>query len=134
MTTTKKKALLGYTGFVGTTLCGQTNFDALYNSGNISEIRGGAFDLVVCAAAPAAKWKANQEPAQDIANLHRLMSDLEHVQAGQFILISTIDVFKMPPPADESTVIDGSRLDAYGRHRHQLEQFAAAKFANTVVI
>ena len=48
-------ALLGYTGFVGTTLRAQTQFDALYNTQNIADIRGRHFDLVVCAAAAAVR-------------------------------------------------------------------------------
>jgi hypothetical protein len=46
------KALIGYTGFVGTTLMKQTQFDDFYRSTNISDIKGKKFDLVVCAGAP----------------------------------------------------------------------------------
>lgn len=127
-------ALLGYTGFVGTTLRGQTTFDAQYNSQNIADIRGQQYDLVVCAAAPAAKWKANQDPDGDRANLLSLMEHLKHVKAGQFVLISTVDVFKMPPAVDENTPITPDRLDAYGRHRYELEQFALEQFSNVVVV
>lgn len=47
------KALIGYTGFVGTTLLKQTKFDDFYRSTNINDIKGKKFDLVVCAGAPA---------------------------------------------------------------------------------
>ncbi|MBW4438500.1 MAG: sugar nucleotide-binding protein [Pleurocapsa minor GSE-CHR-MK-17-07R] len=127
-------ALLGYTGFVGTTLRAQTSFDALYNSQNIADIRGQEYDLIVCAAAPAAKWKANQDPDGDRANLLGLMEHLRHARAGQFVLISTIDVFRMPPAVDESTPITPDRLDAYGRNRYELEQFALAQFPNVYVL
>ncbi|WP_240726031.1 MULTISPECIES: hypothetical protein [unclassified Escherichia] len=59
-------ALIGYSGFVGTTLLRQRRFDALYRSTNIDEIFGKTFDTVVCAAAPAQKWLANKDPADDI--------------------------------------------------------------------
>lgn len=127
-------ALLGYTGFVGTTLRGQTQFDALYNSRNIADIRGQTYDVIVCAAAPAAKWKANQDPDGDRANLLSLMEHLRHVAARQFVLISTVDVHKMPPPAYEDTPVLPERLDAYGRHRYELEQFVAAQFPNVYVV
>jgi len=127
-------ALLGYTGFVGTTLRGQTTFDALYNSQNISDIRGKQYQLIVCAAAPAAKWKANQDPEEDRANLLVLMEHLRHVEADQFVLISTVDVFKMPPPADENTPVDPNRIDAYGRNRYELEQFVLTQFSDVYIV
>lgn len=127
-------ALLGSTGFVGTTLRGQTTFDRHYNSPNIADIRQQQYELIVCAAAPAAKWQANQDAEGDRANLLGLMDHLKHVQADQFVLISTVDVFKMPPAVDETTPIDPERLDAYGRNRYELEQFAQEQFPNVSVV
>ena len=127
-------ALLGYTGFVGTTLRGQTAFDALYNSSNIADIRGEHYDTIVCAAAPAAKWKANQEPEADRTNLLSLMEHLKQVEVGQFILISTVDVFKMPPAVNEATPVEPKRLDAYGRNRYELEHFVAEQFPNVYIV
>jgi dTDP-4-dehydrorhamnose reductase len=129
-----ESALLGYTGYVGTTLREQASFDRLYNSQNIATIRGKEFGLVVCAAAPAAKWKANQDPAGDLANIQQLMNHLSTITARQFVLISTVDVFKMPPPADESTVIQPNSLDAYGRNRYLLEGFVQVQFPASVII
>ena len=51
-------ALIGYSGFVGGNLLRQRSFDACFNSSNIEAIAGRSFDLVVCAGAPAEKWKA----------------------------------------------------------------------------
>jgi dTDP-4-dehydrorhamnose reductase len=127
-------ALIGYTGFVGSTLCGQTRFDDLYNSTNISSIRGKNYDLVVCAGAPAAKWKANQDPELDWANLQMLMGHLDQVKADKFILISTVDVFQMPPPVDEATLVDETIIDHYGRHRARLEGFVYQIFPNLTII
>ena len=39
-------ALIGYTGFVGSTLLKQRSFDACFNSANIDQIAGRSFDLV----------------------------------------------------------------------------------------
>ena len=58
-------ALIGFSGFVGSTLLKQTHFSALYRSTNIHEIENRKFDVVVCAGAPAQKWIANRDPAVD---------------------------------------------------------------------
>ena len=70
--------LIGYTGFVGTTLLIQRGFDDLYRSTNIVDITGQAYDLVVCAATPAAKWIANREPETDCKNIQNL---IDHIKA-----------------------------------------------------
>lgn len=57
-----KSALIGYTGFVGNNLIGQAHFDDLYNSKNIGDACDREYDLLVCAAPSAEKWKANLDP------------------------------------------------------------------------
>src|SRR5438132_8679966 len=116
-------ALIGYTGFVGSTLLRQTRFDDLYNRGNIESIAGRSYDLLVCAGAPAQKWLANCEPEPDRANLERLMAALATVKARQVVLISTVDVLLVPVDVDESAVIDMVSQQPYGRHRYELERF-----------
>ena len=71
-----KKALIGFTGFIGSTLIRQSHFDELYRSTNIDEIRGKNFDLIVCAAAPAWKWLANKNPEDDYAKVSALIDSL----------------------------------------------------------
>jgi nucleoside-diphosphate-sugar epimerase len=128
------KALLGYTGFVGNGLRSQAEFDALYNSQNVADIRGKHYDLVVCAAAPGAKWIANQDPERDRANLLGLMDHLWEVQAKQFVLISTVDVFKMPPAVYEDTPVTPELLDGYGRNRLELETFVQGQFPDAYIL
>ena len=124
-----RKALIGFTGFVGTTLLRQTTFDDCYNSKNIEDIAGRHYDLVVCAGAPAVKWQANQQPQEDRANLQRLMQALQHVTATSFLLISTVDVYDPPINVNEDTIIDPAQIHPYGKHRFQLEQFVQQQFA-----
>jgi nucleoside-diphosphate-sugar epimerase len=126
-------ALLGYTGFVGGTLLRQHAFDDLYNSTNIEQLAGRDYDLVVCAAAPGVKWKANKEPEQDLASIRRLMAPFEALRCRKVVLISTVDVYPDPVGCDERTVIDRSAGGAYGRHRLMLEDFLAARFETLVV-
>lgn len=127
-------ALIGYTGFVGSTLLNQTQFSDLYNSKNITEIKGKTYEKVVCAGAPAVKWKANQNPQEDIENLEYLMSCLKEVNTSEFILISTVDVYKSPKNVDEDCVIDANSTDPYGKHRFFLEQFVSDQFLEHSII
>jgi len=121
------KALIGATGFVGGNLPAEF-FSERYHSKNIQEIRGRRFDLVVCAGAPAAKWKANQDPDGDLANLRVLMDCLGAVECNRFVLISTVDVFGTPLGVDESSMVNPAEATAYGRHRYFLEEFVRERF------
>jgi hypothetical protein len=127
-------ALIGYTGFVGTTLLRQRAFDGLYRSTNISEIVDQAFDLVMCAGAPAQKWIANRDPDGDRKQIERLINPLRTIRCGRFILISTVDVFKMPVNVDETTVVEKAGLHPYGLHRRMLEQFVEQQFPNHLIV
>jgi hypothetical protein len=127
------RALIGHTGFVGGNLLRQTHFDATYHSANIDEIRGRQFDMIVCAGAPAEKWKANADPERDRATIARLVSALREVRTERMSVISTVDVYPVPRDVDESTIIDAGRLSAYGRHRLDLEEFCRNAFETYVV-
>ena len=100
-----KQALIGYSGFVGSTLLKQAPFESLYRSTNISDIKGLTFDTVVCAGAPAQKWMANQDPETDRQKIDGLIAHLKTIQCKTFILISTVDVFNNPIGVDEETTI-----------------------------
>src|SRR3954465_333998 len=126
-------ALIGYTGFVGGNLLRQATFEGRYNSRNVDSIAGQTYDLVVCAGAPADKWKANRNPEADGKAIGRLTAALEQVNAAQVVLISTVDVYPEPFEVDEGTELDSERATPYGRHRFGLEVFLAARF-NTLVV
>jgi nucleoside-diphosphate-sugar epimerase len=129
-----KNALVGYSGFVGSTLLKQFNFNDLYRSTNISEIQGETYDTVVCAGAPAVKWLANKEPDQDKQSIESLITHLSTIKCNTFILISTVDVFKDPLLAVESTPVDTNGLHPYGSHRYQLEEFVKTHFDNFLIV
>ncbi|MBC7489492.1 MAG: pyridine nucleotide transhydrogenase [Glaciimonas sp.] len=129
-----KNALIGFSGFCGSTLLKQASFDALYRSTNISDIKGKNFDTVICAAAPAQKWIANREPVADRQNIEGLIAHLANVLCKTFILISTVDVFKTPIGVDEVTPVIEDGLHAYGLHRHKLEKFVQSHFANHLIV
>lgn len=127
-------ALIGSSGYVGSTLLRQTGFDHLYRSSNIADIDGRDFDTVVCAAAPAQKWIANREPEADRRNIEKLIAHLDSVQCRQFVLVSTVDVFRTPIGVDEDSPIDEDGLHAYGLHRRLLERFCERRFARCLVV
>ena len=130
-----KNALIGHTGFVGSTLLRQTDsFGARFRSTDIATIRGRAFDLVVCAGAPAQKWKANREPERDREIIRGLMDHLATIRAERFVLVSTVDVYPAPAAVNEETAIDESRLQPYGLHRRQLERFVADHFPRHLIV
>jgi hypothetical protein len=127
-------ALIGFSGFVGSTLLKQASFDSLFRSTTIDEIEGMAFDTVVCAGAPAQKWIANRDPEADRRTIEGLIDKLKTVRCNTFVLISTVDVFKNPVGVDEETVVDEDGLHAYGLHRRLLEKFVADHFPNHVIV
>ena len=126
-------ALIGHTGFVGGNLARQHAFDAVFHSANVDEMRGRTFDLVVCAGVRAEKWKANADPAADAAGIARLEAVLDDVTATRFVLVSTVDVFAHPAGVDEDTPVDTASVQAYGRNRRALEEYAARRFDSTIV-
>jgi nucleoside-diphosphate-sugar epimerase len=127
-------ALIGSTGFVGTTLRRQASFSDHYRSTDIAQIEGREFDLVACAGAPAQKWLANREPERDRASIEGLMSHLGHVRCRRFVLVSTVDVFLAPRAVDEDTPVEEAGLHPYGLHRRLLEKFVTQRFPDSLVV
>lgn len=128
-------ALIGYTGFVGSSILSQTDEKFLkFNSSNIQDIRGDSFDYVICAGAPGQKWLANKNPEEDFASIQKLMDCLSEVKTKDFILISTVDVYPDPYNVNENTIIDKSKLQPYGLHRLLLEEFVRDKFNNSFIL
>ena len=126
-------ALIGHTGFVGSSLLRQAHFDAVYNSQNIESIQGTRHELLFCAGAPGVKRRANAAPEEDHAAIMRLIDNLKTIQVQQFVLISTVDVYTDPVEVDEDTIPSIAGLPPYGAHRRMLEEFAGAQFCSTIV-
>lgn len=128
-----KKALIGHSGFVGSTLLKQTEFSHRYRSTDIETIRGEEFDFVVCAGAPAQKWIANRHPEADREKIDGLIAHLRTVKAQTMILISTVDVFPQPNGVDERSAVNTDGLHAYGLNRYRLEEFCREHFDRCLV-
>ncbi|CAI8753033.1 NAD-dependent epimerase/dehydratase family protein [Methylocaldum szegediense] len=129
-----ENALIGFSGFVGSTLLKQAHFTALYRSTNIHEVDNREFNVVVCAGAPAQKWIANREPEVDRKKIDSLIDHLRTLKCKTFILISTVDVFKTPVGVDESTPVNEAGLHPYGLHRRLLEKFVEQHFPRHLIV
>ncbi len=126
--------LIGHTGFVGSTLKTQHDFDSFFRSTDIHMIANREFELVVCAGAPAKKWLANQRPVEDRESIESLITALSSIRCNRFVLISTVDVFPNPSGVDETTVVDTARLHPYGLHRRELEVFVEQRFSSSLIL
>ncbi|MEB3351444.1 MAG: pyridine nucleotide transhydrogenase [Cyanobacteriota bacterium] len=129
-----RHALIGHSGFVGSTLKRQHRFSAFYRSTDIATVAGEHFELVVCAGAPAKKWLANQQPEADRRSLAALMQALAGLRADRFVLISTVDVFADPSGVDERAPLPTAGLHPYGLHRLELERFVQRTFPGALVV
>lgn len=129
-----QNALVGHSGFVGSTLLKQQTFEHCFRSTTISQINDQEFDLVICCAAPAQKWIANREPEADRQNIEKLIEHLRTIQCKNFVLISTVDVFKNSIGVNEVTTVEEDGLHPYGLHRRMLEKFVEEHFPSHLII
>lgn len=129
-----KKALIGYTGFLGSNIKRQYKFNFFFNSKNIHKIKNKSFDLIVCCAPNAEKWIANKNPDKDLNNIKKLIKNLKSVKSKKFILLSTVDVFYKPIGVTEKTIINEKKLNPYGLNRRIFEKFVSSHFKNFLII
>ena len=117
--------LIGYTGFVGSNLNTQHNFDKVFNSKNIEEAFGLNPDICVYAGVKAEKFLANNNPSADMALIDEAKENIKRINPKKLVLISTIDVYKKPYDCNESTTIEEDGLHPYGYNRYQLEKWCS---------
>jgi len=117
--------LVGHTGFVGSNLYEQHNFDGIFNSKNIADAFGLNPGLCVYAGVRAEKFLANNDPKADMTDIESAIEIIKQISPKRLVLISTIDVFKMPYECDENTSVEENGLHAYGYNRYQLEKWCA---------
>jgi nucleoside-diphosphate-sugar epimerase len=126
-------ALIGRTGYVGSTLARQRDFADAFRSTDIGRIAGQRFGTIVCAGAPGQKWLANKDPEADRAAIDSLIAHLDAAECDAFVLVSTVDVFGDPRGVDEDTPVDETGLHPYGLHRRRLETWARRRFPRCLV-
>lgn len=128
-----RRALIGYTGFVGGNIASQEHFDDKYNSHNIDDIIGKEYDIVVSAANRAEMWRINQNPEEDLKEIDQFIDRIKKVAIGKLVLISTVGVYTNPNGANEDTEIEIDGLSPYGSNRYYLERFCRENFDTTIL-
>ena len=127
-------ALVGYTGFVGSNIYAAGKIDAAYNSKNIEEAYGTCPDLLIYAGLKAEKYLANNFPEKDMELIRQAEENIIKINPKKLVLISTIDVFKIPKNVDENSVIDTENLHPYGYNRYQLELWVREHYPDALII
>lgn len=128
------KALVGYTGFVGSNIYESGQFDAVYNSRNIQDAYGTNPDLLIYSGLRAEKYLANNAPEKDMELIVQAQENISKINPKKLVLISTIDVFKNPNNVDENSIIDTDELHAYGFNRYQLELWVRDQYSDALII
>ena len=128
------KAIVGYTGFVGSNICESIPFDGTYNTQNIQDSFGTRPELLVYAGLRAEKFLANSNPEKDNELILEAEENIQKIAPKKLVLISTVDVFKSTLGMDEDSTIDTDGLHAYGLNRFKLEQWARSHFPDALII
>jgi nucleoside-diphosphate-sugar epimerase len=129
-----RRALIGWSGFVGGALQPRVRPVARFRSTDVHQLADADVDEIVCAGAPAEKWRANSAPEDDWAGITRLIDALDASRARSCVLVSTVDVYADSRGADETTPADTAQEQAYGRHRALLEQFVMGRFDEALIV
>lgn len=126
------KALVGYTGFVGSNLCENGGFGALYNSKNIESGYGTCPDILYYRGVPRQKFIADKFPEKDMRIIENAFENIKKINPKNVVLISTVDVYGETAGKDEDSV--PRPLSAYGADRLRLENNVRARYPNALVV
>ena len=128
------KALVGYTGFVGSNLAASVKFDGLYNSKNVKDAFGTNPDVLYYSGVPAAKFIANKFPQQDMEIMEAAVENIRKINPKKLVLISTVDVYKEPNGRDEDSPMETDGLAAYGANRLWLESKVREMYPDCLIV
>ena len=118
------KLLVGETGLVGTSLKEQQEFDHLFKSSTIDDLKRIAKDgdELYLACLPATKWLVNKNLDRDLDNIYSIVNHLKGIKFSHINLISTIDVYSESPLGVDETYQPVSTKPSYGTNRYLFEQ------------
>lgn len=128
------KILVGHTGFVGSNIFESQDFDACFNSKNITESFGLNPEVLVYSGVRAEKFLANKEPEKDFEIIAEAIENIKKINPKQLVLISTVDVYPNPIAVDENTTIDLDIVQPYGKNRLYLENWVASNFEDYLIV
>ena len=133
-----KRALVGFTGFVGSNICASGHFDGLYNSKNVGEAWFSHPDLLVYAGVRSDKHYASQNPFADMAQIDIAFDNIDKIAPQKLVLISTAEVLSTTDNADETCISDIESLkkngQAYAANRLILEERVREKFTDALIV
>lgn len=127
-------ALVGYTGFVGSNIYSEGTFQHVYNSKNIKEAYDTRPDLLIYAGLRAEKYLANNAPEKDMILIEEAKKNIINIKPKKLILISTVDVYKIPMNVNEDSVIITEDLHPYGYNRYLLEEWVRRNYSESLII
>ena len=127
-------ALIGYSGFVGKNLMNQMNFDYFFNSSNIEDLPNNDYDVLICSAPSAVKWKINQDPIPDLESINSLLGTIKKTKFKKLLVISSVDVYgEMVGQAVDELTIPKVDQHFYGLNRLIFERYVM-NLENTFVL
>ncbi len=129
-----KNALVGYTGFVGGNIYSKGDFEGLFNSRNVNEAYGTNPELLIYSGLRAEKYLANSYPDKDMELIIQAEDNISKINPEKLVLISTIDVFKVPENVDENSKVITDGLQAYGLNRYRLEEWVRERYPEALII
>ena len=129
-------ALVGYTGFVGSNIYASAGnaIEKVYNSKNIEEAFGTEPDILIFSGLRAEKYLADSFPEQDLERIKEAEENIKKIAPKKLVLISTIDVFKIPVDVDENSEIDTDGLSPYGANRYSFEKWVRENYPDALII
>jgi|GEM_PF-41485 len=126
--------LVGNTGFVGSNIFRNGQFDAGFDHTNIEQAYGLNPDLLIYAGVPAVKYLANQDREADFALIQQAFDNIQKINPKQLVLISSVDVYKDSFQKDEDAVMDKYGMEAYGLNRLLLEEMVREHYENALIV
>jgi sugar phosphate isomerase/epimerase len=129
------RAIVGYSGFVGSNLLKFYKFNYFYNSKNFNEATNMSFDELYFCGIPAVKWYANKYPLEDKETIDKIKDILKTINVKKIILISTIDVYEnVDLENNEDYECDWVINHEYGRNRYLFEYFIKNTFTDYNIV
>lgn len=129
----QKEFLVGYSGFVGSNLAFEHEFNGLFNSKNISSAYGEKPDILVYSGVRAEMFLANSNPQLDFEQIKEAISNIKKISPKTTVLISTVAVYDNTS-ADEDCIIDENKLSAYGKNRLFLEKWVSENCNDFLIV
>lgn len=126
--------IVGHTGFVGSNLLKQHEFDKSFNSKNIADSYFLNPELLVYSGIRAEKFYANSNPIADFRNIENAFNNIIKINPKKIVLISTIDVYDKPIDIYEVDYKILKPTEPYGINRLKLEQLIQENFSDFLIV